>query len=83
MRNKNGGLTSSVVKDRYNKETYDQVNFRVKKGFKADIKAYANSSGLSLNQWIIDAIKEKMQRQDESFIEQVTGNHLVINGEII
>ena len=72
MRNKNGGLTSSVVKDRYNKETYDQVNFRVKKGFKADIKAYANSSGLSLNQWILDAVMEKMQRQDEAFVEPVT-----------
>ena len=72
MRNKNGGLTSSVVKDRYNKKTYDQVNFRVKKGFKADIEAYANSSGSSLNQWILDAVMEKMQRQDESFIEPVT-----------
>lgn len=72
MRNKNGGLTSSVVKDIYNKKTYDQVNFRVKKGFKADIKAYANSSGLSLNQWILDAVMEKMQRQDEAFVEPVT-----------
>lgn len=72
MRNKNGGLTSSVVKDIYNKKTYDQVNFRVKKGFKADIKAYANSSGSSLNQWILDAVMEKMQRQDESFVEPVT-----------
>ena len=72
MRNKNGGLTSSVVKDRYNKKTYDQVNFRVKKGFKADIEAYANGSGLSLNQWILDAVMEKMQRQDEAFVEPVT-----------
>ena len=61
-----------ITKDRYNKKTYDQVNFRVKKGFKADIEAYANSSGLSLNQWILDAVMEKMQRQDESFVESVT-----------
>lgn len=72
MRNKNGGLTSSVVKDRYNKKTYDQVNFRVKKGFKADIKAYAQSAGISATEWINQAILEKMQRQDEAFVEPVT-----------
>lgn len=72
MRNKNGGLTSSVVKDRYNKKTYDQVNFRVKKGFKAEIEAYANSAGLSINQWIIDAVNDKMKSQDASFSETVT-----------
>ena len=71
MRNKNGGLTSSVVKDRYNKKTYDQINFRVKKGFKAEIEAYANSSGISINQWILDAVKEKMNIQDKTFTEQV------------
>ena len=31
MRNKNGGATSSVVKDRYNKKTYYQLNIRMKK----------------------------------------------------
>ena len=72
MRNKNGGLTSSVVKDRYNKKTYDQVNFRVKKGFKSEIEAYANSAGLSINQWIIDAVNDKMKSQDASFSETVT-----------
>lgn len=71
MRNKNGGLTSSVVKDRYNKKTYDQINFRVKKGFKAEIEAYANSAGMSINQWILDAVKEKMNIQDKTFTEHV------------
>ena len=72
MRNKNGGLTSSVVKDRYNKKTYDQVNFRVKQGFKSEIEAYANSAGLSINPWIIDAVNDKMKIQDASFSETVT-----------
>lgn len=71
MRNKNGGLTSSVVKDRYNKKTYDQINFRVKKGFKTEIEAYANSAGISINQWILDAVKEKMNIQDKTFTEHV------------
>ena len=42
------------------------------KGRKNDIKAYAQSAGISATEWINQAILEKMQRQDESFIEQVT-----------
>ncbi len=71
MRNKNGGLTSSIVKDRYNQKAYDQVNFRVKKGFKAEIDAYAKSEGMSLNQWLLDAVLEKMKNQDNMFEESI------------
>lgn len=63
MRNSKGGKTSSVVKDRYNKKTYQQVNFRVKaSGFptKEDIEESAKNDNMSLNSWLVNAVVEKM-----------------------
>ena len=108
MRNKNGGATSSVVKDRYNKKTYYQLNIRMKKedkpakedienaatnagkslntylvdaiktalngGTYADIKdlqAYARSAGCTEDEYIRQAIAEKMKRQDEEYKEEI------------
>lgn len=64
MRNTKGGKTSSVVKDRYNKKTYQQVNFRVKAAeypTKEDIENAAQKDGTSLNAWIIDAVLAKLE----------------------
>ena len=63
MRNSKGGKTSSVVKDRYNKKTYQQVNFRVKASefpTKEDIEESAKSDDMSLNAWLVSAVIEKM-----------------------
>ena len=64
MRNSKGGKTSSVVKDRYNKKTYQQVNFRVKSsGFptKEDIEESAKNENMSVNSWIISAVLDRMK----------------------
>ena len=66
-----GGKVSVEVRTRYNKKTYDQINIRVKKGEKSDVEAYSKASGKSLNQWICEAIKEKMERQDAEYTEEV------------
>lgn len=51
--------TSSAVKDRYNKKTYDQILFRLPKGGKDWIKESAEKLGYSsVNEFITDAVKE-------------------------
>ena len=63
MRNSKGGKTSSVVKDRYNKKTYQQVNFRVKASefpTKEDIEESAKADNMSLNAWLVSAVIDKM-----------------------
>lgn len=64
MRNTKGGKTSSVVKDRYNKKTYQQVNFRVKASeypTKEDIETRAQEEGVSLNAWLVSAVLAKLE----------------------
>ena len=58
--------------NRYIKENKDRINFVMPQGRKNDIKAYAQSAGISATEWINQAILEKMQRQDEAFVEPVT-----------
>ena len=60
----------------YIKNNKDRINFVMPKGTKDEIKAYAKSAGMSASEWINEAIKEKMQRQDESFIERVTNEKI-------
>ena len=58
--------------NRYIKENKDRVNVVRPKGRKNDIKAYAQSAGISATEWINQAILEKMQRQDGAVGEPVT-----------
>lgn len=63
MRNTKGGRTSTTVKDRYNKKTYNQVNFRVKVNeypTKEDIERAAQEDDTSLNAWLVDAVLAKL-----------------------
>jgi len=59
------GKTSSVVKDRYNAKTYDEIKVRVSKGRKAEIQSHAETHGQSVNGFINSAIEEKMERDNE------------------
>ena len=43
-------------------EKFDDIKVRVKRGKKEDYKAAAESCESSLNQFIIDAIEEKIER---------------------
>lgn len=54
------GKTSSEVKDRYNKKTYDTIMLRVYKGRKDEVQAAAERAGLSLNAYIVKAIDRQM-----------------------
>ena len=56
------GKTSSAVKDRYNKKAYDRFLLTVRKGQKDEIQQYAESIGMSLNGFIIQAIEEAMKK---------------------
>lgn len=56
------GKTSSVVKDRYNAKTYEEIKVRVFKGEKEKIKAHAERMGESVNSFIGRAIENQMDR---------------------
>ena len=47
---------------KYLKETVEDVRIRVPKGQKAVIKAHADKNGESMNQFVIRAINETMER---------------------
>ena len=44
-------------------QTQDNIQLRVPKGDKAVYQAFAKSKGKSLNAFIVEAIKEKMERE--------------------
>ena len=74
MRNKNGGLTSTTVKDRYNKKTYEQVNFRLKKDTfptRDEIEEAAQEAGQSLNAWIVEAIMDRLEQKKGTYIKDI------------
>ncbi len=48
----------------YNKENYDRVSFFLPKGKKGNLKERANKMGVSLNQFITNAIEEYIDRLD-------------------
>lgn len=48
---------------KYIKENLEEVRFRVKKGERAAVKAEADSSGLSMAQYIIKAINDYAGKQ--------------------
>lgn len=59
------GNVSQEVKTRYEKKTYDLMSFRLRRsgadGVTRDaIKAAAEAAGLSVNAWIIEAIRDKL-----------------------
>ncbi len=62
--------TSSSVKDRWNKKTYDDVRLRLYKGQKEIVKSYAESQGKSLNGYISELIQkdmgDRLQQSDQS-----------------
>jgi predicted HicB family RNase H-like nuclease len=55
------GKTSATVKNRYNDKAYDRINVVVPKGYKETIKAYANDNNMSVNAFILNAIKNAIK----------------------
>ena len=56
------GKTSTASKNKYNAKAYDQVRVIVKKGKKAEIKAYAENLGMSINAYINKLIDDDMNK---------------------
>ena len=48
--------------ERYNAKAYDEIKVRVSKGRKEQIRAYADSKGMSVNNFINDAIDAAMEQ---------------------
>ena len=47
---------------RYIAKSYDQVSLRIPKGQRAEIQVFAESCGKSLNSYIIDLIRQDMEK---------------------
>ena len=51
-------------KNDFNREFYDRCSLMLPKGEKAELQAIAQAHGQSLNAYIIEAIKEKRERDE-------------------
>lgn len=47
--------------EKYLQEKVEDIRIRVPKGLKAEVKAYAEAQGKSLNQFVLDAIQGAMK----------------------
>lgn len=69
--------TSNEVKDRWKAKAYDRVPIYVRKGAKDEIKKVAELAGLSVSEYIRQAVKEKAEREDTSqFLQILRGGDL-------
>lgn len=68
MATKRKTYTSPEVKDRWNRAHYDRVELRVYKGGKAEVQALADDAGLSVSEYIRQAVKEKAEKDGKSDI---------------
>ena len=68
MEEKKSRYTEAQAKaaKKYLTETVEDVRIRVPKGQKAIIKAHAESQGESMNQFVIRAIDETMERDNNA-----------------
>ena len=60
-----GGKNSSESINRYMQKAYDRLNVLVPKGRRDRIKAAASAAGESMNQYIVTAIDQRMERDKE------------------
>ena len=51
-----------AANNRYDRKTYDRFNFRVRKEEADTIKAAAAAAGVSVNSFILEAVREKMKK---------------------
>ena len=57
------GKTSTASKRLYNEKAYDRISLVVKKGRREELKAYAESKGMSINGYINKLIRYENSRQ--------------------
>ncbi|MCI9408581.1 MAG: antitoxin [Oscillospiraceae bacterium] len=57
------GKTSAAVKNKYAAKVYDRLQIIVKKGKKAEIQAAAEKQGESLNAYVTEAVRRRMESE--------------------
>lgn len=60
-RAKSGEFNQIAYQNEYNKLNYDRIEIKVPKGKKAVIKEAATAAGQSLNEFITQAVEERMK----------------------
>ena len=59
--------------ERYNAKAYDEIKVRVSKGRKEQIRAYADSKGMSVNNFINEAIDTAMEQGQQAGAGDTSG----------
>lgn len=59
------GTAATRAKNKYNAAAYDRLYPYVPKGRKAIYEEAAKDAGMSLNEFVIEALEEKVKRQQE------------------
>ncbi len=57
------GKTSAAVKNKYAAKVYDRLQVIVKKGKKAEIQAAAEKQGESLNAYVTEAVRRRIESE--------------------
>ena len=61
------GKTSNTVKDRWNRQNYEEIKVRLPRGRKADITAHAQSKGLSVNGLVGELLRADLNTTEEEW----------------
>ena len=64
------GTARTKANNKWNAKAYDRVNLTMPKGRKAEIQAYAEAHGESVNAFINRAINEAMERDSSGHEKQ-------------
>lgn len=59
-----------AANNRYIEKTYDRFTFRVRKDETEIIKAAAAAAGMTVNSFILEAVREKIEREAPQEIER-------------
>lgn len=61
------GKTSNTVKDRWNRQNYEEIKVRLPRGRKADITAHAQSKSLSVNGLVGELLRADLNMTEEEW----------------
>ena len=61
------GKTLNTVKDRWNRQNYEEIKVRLPRGRKADITAHAQSKGLSVNGLVGELLRADLNMTEEEW----------------
>lgn len=61
---------SAAVKNRWNAKAYDRITITPPRGRKADIEAYAEKQGVSVNSLICEMLRVRMEMTPDEWKEK-------------